>query len=629
MMGAGGPSAGAAQTQAGGSTTRSTTAKLPLAPAPIPPSLPDPNTPFSLDSFLAHFSAVPITAAAKPSEGPQHSITSHQQDASVLDPYASPQGGGDMFDFFFSVGASNAPCTSGVRSGSSNADIVRGGDSAFKGTNTVSAGAPVADGDSGAPLSFDFASLFFQGGQDGAYQDIALHAAGKGGSTGDADASSLTRCVRKGSRGLVNSADAGVVPDLNFLVPDDQAAATVARGAFILPPTSRAVDSAAGAENKCAPPLLQAKRPEAAAEGVEDSAGDEAAHIGARPGVTLAAVKSAPPHHVPPVGEATLETLPHEDASSAMDHEPSLAAALAAAPPSSDLLSAEVSQQTAALASCFSEEDAKRDEAPVRSAADRHYPEMEAFARRLARGMTDEEAMPAPAHTHQFPSSAPAAPLARSSHPPGAASAGKAAPPTPPSPRTPPTPLVPPLSTAYRPQAPLPTGIACSDATSVALQKAMAEAEEVCVRGLDMEGINGVEGHSAEMGAPSTGSISSSSDAAFFAQVAQLQQQTARLTEDSAQSAAALQALTTDLLRILGPHAALSSLAGEQYAKTPLVHLQRALIVLLEGLVGNAEDAVEDGGDALTGEKEGKCQPAVSCPSSADAEIGSSGCCDV
>ncbi|GET91952.1 hypothetical protein, conserved [Leishmania tarentolae] len=155
-----------------------------------------------------------------------------------------------------------------------------------------------------------------------------------------------------------------------------------------------------------------------------------------------------------------------------------------------------------------------------------------------------------------------------------------------------------------------------SDGTSVALRKAIGEAEEVWAHGIDMESITCPDGRNAGTDMSSScPTPSASSDAVFFAEVAQLHQQTARLTEESARSAASLQTLTTDLLRILGPHAALSSLAGEQYAGTPLVHLPWALVEVLEGLLHNDTDAKEKAEE----------QPVAPRLSSDGAEIGSSG----
>ncbi|KAG5469826.1 hypothetical protein CUR178_01966 [Leishmania enriettii] len=538
----------------------------------------------------------------------------------MLSPYVSQQGGGDMFDFFFAVGASDAPCSSGATGSGNNADIGQGGGSTANGTNTVSAGPLIADsnggGDGGGRLNFDFASLFFDGAQAGAYHDNALRAAGSGGGTGGADANG----------DVAESAGEDVVPTMSFFFPSDHIEPTVAGSSFLLPPASPSVDPATGAENRCAPLPLQAKSPEAVEDGAEESAGEEAAHIGARPGAALAVVKSAP-HRASPVRETPLATLPCEEASSsAMNHERSLAAAMAAAPPSSVLLSIEESQLTAAQVFRSSDvEDTKLDETLTRAAADHCCLGAEALASSVARGVSKEEATPAPAQCQQTPPRAPPTSLPRSSHPPGAALVGGGAPPVPPSPRKPSAPLTPLTSAPKQLQAPLPTGMACRDATSAALRKAMAEAEEVWTDRLGMDGITGSEGRNSEAGVSSTGSTpSSSSDAVFFAEVAQLQQQTARLTEDSARSAASLQALTSDLLRILGPHAALSSLVGEQYARTPLVHLPWALIALLEELLSNDADAEEDGGDALARAKEADHRLAVPRPSSEAAEMGSS-----
>ncbi|KPA81124.1 hypothetical protein ABB37_04474 [Leptomonas pyrrhocoris] len=84
------------------------------------------------------------------------------------------------------------------------------------------------------------------------------------------------------------------------------------------------------------------------------------------------------------------------------------------------------------------------------------------------------------------------------------------------------------------------------------------------------------------------------SDAVFFAEVAQLQKQSARLSEETAKSAAVFQSQTGDLLRLLGPHTGLAGFLGEAYAATPVVHLAPFLISLLEGLLQDDTDAEDD-----------------------------------
>jgi hypothetical protein len=91
------------------------------------------------------------------------------------------------------------------------------------------------------------------------------------------------------------------------------------------------------------------------------------------------------------------------------------------------------------------------------------------------------------------------------------------------------------------------------------------------------EGVRGING-------------ASTSDAVFFADVAQLLKQAARLSDETAKSAALFQAQTGDLLRLLGPHAGLAGLVGEGYAATPVVHLAPFLISLLENLLKDDSD---------------------------------------
>lgn len=621
MRSAGRPSVDAAQPQEAGSTTRSTTTKPPLAPAPNPPPLPATNAPFSLDGFIGNFSGASATAAGDPSEEPQHGSTSHQSDPSMYAPFTAQEGNGGMLDFFFSAAASETPCASSVGSNSNNTGIGHGGGEAANGFNAASAGPLVennnSDDDRVGRLNFDFATFFFQGGQSGAYDDSGLDAAGRGDDGSGADARRSEHYIQRGSADAADSTGKGVLPALGFFFPEDQVAPAAAGGSLIPPPTSWCVESAAGADNKHSPLQVQPQNPAAVRETVARLKGNEAAHTVAQPGAALTVLKSDPTH-IAPVDQAPVKRLPCEHASSsAIDHECSLAAALAAAPSSLGLLSDEESQRTTVPLSLTSDaEEAKCDEAPTRLVADNSCPEPEACDSSVTQGVAEEDAMPAPNHSRQPPPRVPVASLPRSSHPPGAAPAGAVVTPTPPSPRQPPAPLTTSTSTPYRPEAPMLIGPAGHDATSVALRKAIGEAEEVWAHRLEMESITCPERRNAEMGMPCSGSTpSSSSDAVFLAEMAQLQQQTAQLTEESARSATSLQALTSDLLRILGPHAALSSLAGEQYAGTPLVHLPWALIAVLEGLLNNDADAEEKAEGQLVAPR----------PSSDGAESGSSG----
>ncbi|TPP55491.1 hypothetical protein CGC20_10425 [Leishmania donovani] len=623
MRSAGRPSVDAAQPQEAGSTTRSTTTKPPLAPAANPPPLPATNAPFSLDGFMGNFSGALATTTGDPSEEPQHGSTSYQRDPSMYAPFAAQEGNGGMLDFFFSAAASETPCASSAGSNSNNTGIGHGGGEAANGFNAAPAGPLVdnnSDDDKVGRLNFDFASFFFQGGQSGAYDDSGLDAAGRGDDGGGADARGSEHYTQRGSADVADSTGKGVLPALGFFFPEYQVAPAATGGSFIPPSTSWCVESAAGAGNRYSPPQVQPQNPEAVREAAARFKVDEAAHTVAQPGAALTVLKPDPTH-IAPADQAPLKRLPCEHASSsAIDHECSLAAALAAAPSSLGLLLDEESQRTTVpLSSTSDAEEAKCDETSPRLVSDNSCPNPEACDSSVAQGVAEEDAMPVPTHSGQPPPRAPVGSLPRSSHPPGAALAGAVATPTPPSPRQPPAPLTPSTSTPYRPEAPMLMGPAGRDATSVALSKAIAEAEEMWAHGLDMESITCPEGPNEEMGMSSFGSTpSSSSDAVFFAEVAQLQQQTARLTEESARSATSLQALTSDLLRIVGPHAALSRLAGEQYAGTPLVHLPWALIAVLEGLLNN--DAAEEKAEG---------QLVAPRPSSDGAEIGSSGGHDV
>ncbi|CBZ30002.1 conserved hypothetical protein [Leishmania mexicana MHOM/GT/2001/U1103] len=536
-------------------------------------------------------------------------------------PFAAQEGNGGMFDFFFSAAASETPCASSVGSNSNNTGIGHSGGEATSGFNAASAG-PLMENNNGdedkvGRLNFDFASFFFQGGQSGAYDDIGLDAAGRGGDGGGADSRGLEHYIQRGSADAAESTGKGVLPALGFFFPEDQVAPAAAGGSFIPPPASWYVESAAGAGNKYAPPQVQPQSAEAVREAVTMSKGKEAPHTVAQPSAALTVLRSDPTH-IAPVDQTPVKRLPCEHASSSeIDHECSLAAALAAAPSSLGLLSDEESQRTAVPLSRISDaEEAKSDETSTSLVADNSCPEPEACDSSSAQGVAEEDAVPASTHSRQPPPRVPLASPPRSSHSTGAAPADAVFTPTPASPRKPPAPLTPSTSTPYRPEAPMLIGPTGSDATSVALRKAIGEAEEVWAHAVDMESITCPVARNGEMGMSSSGTTpSSSSDAVFFAEVAQLQQQTARLTEESARSATSLQALTSDLLRILGPHAALSSLAGEQYAGTPLVHLPWALIAVLEGLLNNDADA----------EERAEGQPVAPRPSSDGAEIDSSG----
>ncbi|CAJ1033652.1 hypothetical protein, conserved [Leishmania lindenbergi] len=425
---------------------------------------------------------------------------------------------------------------------------------------------------------------------------------------------------------MAEGATEGVPPTMRFFFPDDGVVPSMADGSFVSLPASWSVESAAGTENRYAAPP-QPQRLESVREAVTESVGEEATHTVARSGATLTVVASGPTR-IAPVDRTPVKSVPCENtSSSAMEHECSLAEALAAAPSSLGLLSDEESQRTAAPLSRFSDaEETKPDDMPARFVADHSYPQPEMLDGSIARGVAEVEAMVTLTHSRQPSQRVPPASLPHSSHLPDGAPAAAVVPATPSLPRKPPTPLTPPPSVPCRPEAPLPIRMPGSDATSVALRKAIEEAEEVWTHGLDTECISNPEGRSAETGMSSISTTSSSSsDAVFFAEVTQLQQQAARLTEDSARSAASLQALTSGLLRILGPHAALSSLVGEQYSKTPLVHLSWFLIAVLEGLLNNNADADDEGGAALKQIEVAEKQPAAPRPCSDAAEIGSSG----
>lgn len=84
------------------------------------------------------------------------------------------------------------------------------------------------------------------------------------------------------------------------------------------------------------------------------------------------------------------------------------------------------------------------------------------------------------------------------------------------------------------------------------------------------------------------------SDAVFFAEVAQLRHQLARLSDEATKTAAQFQAQTSDFLRLLGPHAGLAGFVGEEFAATPVVHLEPFLVSLLEDLLKEEEETSDE-----------------------------------
>ncbi|KAG5495170.1 hypothetical protein JKF63_02225 [Porcisia hertigi] len=622
-MSAGRLSVDAAPPHQVGGTTRSTMSKPPLAPVPPPPPLPATDAPFSLDGFLANFSGVPAPVARETPGGPQQNSRSHHSDTSMYAPFASREGGSDVLDFFFSAAASDTPCVSGS-------------------ANSASPGLLVADnisgGESGGRLNFDFASFFLQAGQDGSCPDDGPRAAGSGDDARGTDTCDSEGYIRCEAGNMAHSTgEENALPTRSFSPQDDQVASALANDSFVSHSTAWGLESATANEKRYAPLPPQVQQPEALMEAVAESEGGKTTRTVPQQGASLMTLKSSEAN-ASPVDQAPVKKLPREHiSSSAMNQTRSLAAALAAAPSPPGLLAGEEAQRKVAPALLPNNvEETEGDGAKARLAADYIHPESAAFDDSIRRNMAEEEATAAPVHSR--PSSSPGKPpvsLLRGSYSPGVAET--TAPAVTPTPQLSPSralvPLRPLLSTSYRPQPSVPIEMASGDATGMALRKAMSEAEEVWAHGLDMGWINSSEAHKAEAGMSTTDfASSSSSDAVFFSEAARLQQQAVQLGEESAQSTASLQALTSDLLRILGPHAALSSLVGEQYATTPLVHLPWALIEVLEGLLKSdtsSEEEVGEGGGAVTETERAEKPSAAPPPSSDSAAVGCNSSHDV
>ncbi|KPI89493.1 hypothetical protein ABL78_1369 [Leptomonas seymouri] len=126
----------------------------------------------------------------------------------------------------------------------------------------------------------------------------------------------------------------------------------------------------------------------------------------------------------------------------------------------------------------------------------------------------------------------------------------------------------------------------------------------------------------AEGGPPADDKLNAS-DAVFFAEAAQLQRQSARLSEETAKSAALFQSQTSDFLCLLSPHAGLAGCVGEAYAATPVVHLMPFVISVLEDLLKEDPEGEAEEGRAA---EDALCLASLSAPSKGVPECADGNC---